>query len=366
VLKKHQKMKKKYYFGILIILSISIFLMLMEDQYYEIKTFNFNDKGDNISAVLNIPENIEATKPIPLIVFVHGDGETNADSFEYYSYMWNLFAKNGIATLSWDKKGVEGSSGNWLEQTMLNRAEEIVSAIDAIKLKNEYSFSSIGLIGFSQAGWVLPKVSLISEYPDYVISVSSAINWKRQSNYLTRKRLERLGKNDYEIDKAIEENEKSFILFEKTYEDYISHTEKNCKELEHNDCSVMSLDRFNFIRKNINSDNTKDIGNIQYPIFGLFGEDDVNVNSRESYNVFKKIFSKTNPLNYHLKMYPNATHSLLKSDKFNAPTPGIGSWLKMKYYGKNAFAKNVLDDMVEFILKQKQTKRYTTPTKSYK
>lgn len=349
-------MKNRAYYIIFLFYSLILIIVITSSSWtsineplYKTKSFYFEDKGDSISAVINYPNDVDLTKPFPLLIFVHGDGPTNADNFGYYTLMWEILAKNGIATMSWNKKGVENSSGNWLNQSMLNRAEEVLSAIDAINKKNVDQFSSIGLIGFSQAGWVLPKVAIGSKYPDYMIFVSSAINWKKQSNYLTKIRLEGLDKNNAEIIKAIAANKTSFSLFEKSYEEYLFQTKKTCEELEQKDCIIMSSDRFYFIKKNINSDNSRDLEGVTCPIFAMFGEDDLNVDSHESYAVFQKILSNSNHQNYKLKMYPNATHGLLKSNHFNTIDPGIWFLLKMNFLGGNAFVENVLQDMVQFI-----------------
>jgi predicted esterase len=344
---------KAYFIAILISIIATSSCSLTNEQLYETKSFYFEDKGDSLSAVLNVPKGIDLTKPFPLLIFVHGDGATNADNFGYYTYIWNILAENGIASMSWNKKGVEGSSGNWLTQSMLNRAEEVVSAIESIQEEHDQQFSSIGLIGFSQGAWVLPKVSTISKYPHYMISVSGAINWKRQSNYLTKKRLAGMAKNDKEIARAIEDNKESFTLFENSYAEYLLDAEKKCAELAQEDCAVISPDRFNFIKKNINSDNSADLINIEHPVFAMFGEDDLNVDSHESYTVFDSIFSKSKAQNFKIKMYPKASHGLLKSDQFNKLDPGLWFLMKMDFYGKDAFADEVLNDMVDFALKHK-------------
>jgi hypothetical protein len=155
-----------FYSLILIIVITSSSWTLIDKKLDTTASFYYEDKGDSISAVINFPTHIDRTKPFPVLIFVHVDGATNADNFGYYTHMWEIFAKNEIATMSWNKKGVENSSGNSLNQSMLNNAEEVLSEIDAIHEKNVSQFSSIGLIGVSQAGWVLPKFSLLSNYPD--------------------------------------------------------------------------------------------------------------------------------------------------------------------------------------------------------
>ncbi|MEO0330488.1 MAG: alpha/beta hydrolase [Bacteroidota bacterium] len=321
---------------------------------YTSEVFHFNDNGDDVQAVINIPKHIDQKSSIPLVVFVHGDGEMSADNFGYYIPIWDHLAEHGIASMAWDKKGVGGSTGNWLDQSMPDRAQEVVSAIEAVRIHSNHSFSSIGLIGFSQAGWVLPKVPSISDSPDYMISVSGAINWKRQSNYLTRRRLEGLGKSDTDIAQGLAENEKTSILFEKPYAEYLAYVEAKCKELDKSDCSPMSRDRFRFVQKNTNADAIEDLKKVRCPVFGMFGKHDLNVDFQESFDTYQAILSETMPEDYQVKIYQNATHGLLQSDKFNAINLGFWMWLKMRLYGKRAFVDGVLDDITAFILANDQ------------
>lgn len=338
-------MKRKL--TIVFFLAIIIFFFSHQQYNYTKKEITFTDKGNLLKGTLNIPKK-KKENSTPLVIFVHGDGETPADNFGYYQYIWDVLAENGIASMSWSKKGVGRSEGNWLQQSMDDRAEEVVSAINTIKNNKEHKFSTIGIIGFSQAGWVLPKITSICNDIDFIISVSGAINWKRQSNYLVKKKLEIIGKNTNEITKSVQENRREFEVFNtnKNYNDFIKYQNNRKTNVE----EIISSDRFYFIQKNINSDATEDLKKVKCPIFGIFGNADLNVDFQESYDTYKAIFSKTIPTKYKLKIYSNATHGLLKSDTFNTLNPNLFFLLKLKIYGKSAFAKGVLEDITQFIL----------------
>jgi hypothetical protein len=79
-------------------------------------------------------------------------------------------------------------------------------------------------------------------------------------------------------------------------------------------------------------------------IFGVFGPEDLNVDFEESHQTYERIFLTNNTDNYQLKIYPEATHDLLKSKYFNALHPGIGFLVKLELFGKRAFVKEVLSD----------------------
>ena len=78
-------------------------------------------EGD-LAGVLTLPPEGAARG---LVVMVHGDGPVEATQGGLYSPWFEGAADAGFATLSWSKPGVGGSEGDWLGQTMDDRAEEV-------------------------------------------------------------------------------------------------------------------------------------------------------------------------------------------------------------------------------------------------
>tara|TARA_B100000809_G_scaffold251920_1_gene286000 strand:- start:22406 stop:23458 length:1053 start_codon:yes stop_codon:yes gene_type:complete len=346
-------MNKIIKISIVITLLLVATNFLLDKTNYQSQVIHFNFQSDTIEGVLNLPnKEYSLGEKTPLVIFVHGDGELARDAYGYYKHIWNELAKKGIASMSWDKKGIGQSTGKWLNQSMEDRANEVIAAIDFMKADPRFDFSSIGLMGFSQAGWVLPKVASLSDYPDFIISVSGAINWKRQSNYLTRTRMELEGANKEAIEAGVRQNEIDFIIFNatSTYSDYVAYQKEKYKNGQEEGCDFMSEERFYFVKKNISSDAEQDLKNIQCPIFGVFGSEDLNVDFEESHQTYERVFLKNNTANYQLKIYPEATHALLKSKHFNTMHPGIGFLFKWELLGKRAFVKDVLNDFSEFVI----------------
>jgi dienelactone hydrolase len=318
----------------IIILLVFAINFLWGKTNYQSQVIQFQFQSDTIEGVVNLPKKkYSIEKNIPLVIFVHGDGELERDAYGYYQAIWDELAKKGIASMSWDKKGIGKSTGKWLNQSMEDRANEVIAAIEFIQADTRFDFSSIGLIGFSQAGWVLPKVATLSDFPDFIISVSGAINWKRQSNYLTRTRMELEGANEATVEAKVRQNEIDFNIYnnENTYLEYVAYQKEQCKNEKEENCDFMSEERFCFVKKNISSDAEEDLKNIRCPIFGVFGAEDLNVDFKESYQTYERIFLNNNTNNYQLKIYKKATHSLLK------------------LFGKRAFAKEVLNDISQFV-----------------
>ena len=340
------------------IISITVLLLVTTNLLwgktnYQSQVIRFQFQSDTIEGVVNLPnKKYTLEEKTPLVIFVHGDGELRRDAHGYYEPIWSELAKKGIASMSWDKKGIGQSTGKWLNQSMEDRANQVIAAIDFIQADTGFYFSSIGLIGFSQAGWVIPKVATLSKYPDFIISVSGAINWKRQSNYLTRTRMKLEGANEDAIEAEVRQNEIDFNIFSDTiiYSEYVAYQKEACKNEQKEDCDFMSEERFYFVKKNISSDAEQDLKNIRCPIFGVFGAKDLNVDFEESHQTYERIFSTNNTDNYQLKIYPEAEHGLLKSKYFSDLHLGIGFLIRLELFGKQAFVKDILIDLSEFII----------------
>ena len=174
-----------------IFLCIAAFLFLIENKSYEEVALNFSHNSNHLSGSLMLPKN--GDKPSYVVVFVHGDGAMPYDAYGYYRPLWQALAEKGIASFSWNKAGVNTSTGKWQNQSMDDRADEVIAAIEMLKYHKDIIFNKIGVIGYSQAGWVLPLVAKKSNYPDFMVIVSGAINWMEQSEYSTKIRLTKEG-----------------------------------------------------------------------------------------------------------------------------------------------------------------------------
>jgi len=95
-------------------------------------------------------------------LIVHGDGPQDRWSASGYLPIVNALLDECIAVFSWDKPGIGGSTGNWLSQSMDDRAVVASAALEYVRNLDESSGKRIGYLGFSQAGWVIPIASSLS------------------------------------------------------------------------------------------------------------------------------------------------------------------------------------------------------------
>lgn len=311
------------------------------------KRVSVNAAGNKLNGVLIMPKRVAG--PAPVLIFVHGDGPANADYYGYYQPFWRALAERGIASFSWDKPGVGNSNGNWLDQNMNDRAVEVVAAANVLASRPEIDAAHIGVIGFSQAGWVLPRLAG-EKWLDYLIFVSTAINWRDQGDYLFRRRwASRIHSDPDGYQDAIERNKRFDDLYQETDAGYDQYLELM---MQIDGGSPKSALRFAFEKRNMYEDASQNLAKIRVPVLALFGEDDLNVDVDASLTEYKHVFNIPPKVDHTLRAFPNATHQLTKSTISNRQVPNLWSALVINVLGKNVFVDGVLDELTDFVEKQ--------------
>ena len=111
--------------------------------------------------------------PHPAAVFIHGSGTSRRDNPWYLTFVQHL-QDNGVAVFLPDKRGSEASEGDWRDTSFELLATDTVAAHDFVVGLPVIDPQRVGLIGFSQGGWIAPVAA--TELPDlaYVASIAGA------------------------------------------------------------------------------------------------------------------------------------------------------------------------------------------------
>jgi uncharacterized protein len=105
------------------------------------------------------------------IILVHGSGAENRE----YILPWARFlVRHGMAVLSYDKRGVGGSTGDWKQASFDDLAEDVVAAFSYLKSRADINVAQVGLLGVSQAGWIMPLAAVRAAEFAFLISISGA------------------------------------------------------------------------------------------------------------------------------------------------------------------------------------------------
>lgn len=116
--------------------------------------------------------------PFPAVVYVHGSGPTTRHEFDFGI---PTLQAAGIAVFSYDKRGVGDSEGVFVGTHNLNGspslsewrlpqlADDALAAVTFLENLQEINPDQIGLIGWSQAGWIIPVAVTRSDVPAFTV-----------------------------------------------------------------------------------------------------------------------------------------------------------------------------------------------------
>jgi len=109
----------------------------------------------------------------PAVVMVHG---SNAQPREGYRFLGgDYFARHGIATLIYDKRGVGESTGEWRRASLDTLAGDALAGVRMLKSRPDIDPDRIGLYGISQGGWIIPLAAARSSEVAFLISVAGNV-----------------------------------------------------------------------------------------------------------------------------------------------------------------------------------------------
>ena len=250
-----------------------------------------NSEGVNLAGTIYKPKNAYAS-----VVVVHGSGqETRMTEFA------ELLANNGISVLTYDKRGVGKSGGvyagpevgtNNVDSLNINLlAKDARAALN--KIKNYSNGTPIGLLGFSQAGWIIPIAANNNPLVNFMVLFSCP----------TITSLEQLRFQFYTNGNT------NF---------WVNHTEEDARNHIKNDS-----DRYQFI----STDPKVALRNISAPSLWLFGEKDIQIPVKLCIEQINTLKSDGKPFEYTL--FSNLGHNTPFTDD-KTPVEIAINWIKEK------------------------------------
>ena len=114
--------------------------------------------------------------PHPALVVVHGSGRATRHQFNWVA---EYFAPRGIAVLAYDKRGVGDSTGLYSSvgpanshQILSQLASDALAGVSQLGQDPRIRSDQVGLLGFSQAGWIIPLAASRSSEVAFTAIVS--------------------------------------------------------------------------------------------------------------------------------------------------------------------------------------------------
>ena len=131
--------------------------------------------GTQLMGRLSLPD---SASPVPAFMMLHGSEQGTRDNFGN-KVMGHYLLSRGFAVLNYDKRGVGDSKGVYQEaasaSNLQKQAEDAIAGVEYLASRTEIDAKRIGLIGFSQAGWVIPLAASQSEAIGHFVILSGPV-----------------------------------------------------------------------------------------------------------------------------------------------------------------------------------------------
>jgi pimeloyl-ACP methyl ester carboxylesterase len=156
----------------------------------------FSNGDIHLSGTLVVPK---GRGPFPAIVRIHGAGPADRVNSidEYYAY-------HGIAFLSYDKRGVGRSSGDWRTAGVEELAGDAAAGVEFLSKRPDIDARRIGIGAGSEGGWVAAAVTGRAVRPAFVFVLAGpALGFGDELLYEAETGLRAQGVDGADLDQAL-------------------------------------------------------------------------------------------------------------------------------------------------------------------
>jgi hypothetical protein len=249
----------------------------------------------------------------PAIVLVHGSGA------EDRRYMWpwaRFLVRHGVAILGYDKRGVGESTGNWHDASFEDLAGDVVSAVDYLKSRRDIDTAHIGLLGISQAGWIMPLAAVRTKDVAFLISISGAgVSPAETTLDQARNELSAAGMPAQNID-AILNVQKLLYNFARTnqgWDEYATARATLAARMGPPPPTIPATPNdpyFETIRHFYFYDPGPTLRRLQTPTLAIWGELDNNIVAEKNHAAWEAALSASGNRDFTLAILPHGDHAL--------------------------------------------------------
>jgi pimeloyl-ACP methyl ester carboxylesterase len=139
--------------------------------YYEEEVFFDNtEAGVRLAGTLTLPARDGV---FPAVVLISGSGKQNrneeAMGHKPFLILADYLARNGIAVLRYDERGVAPSTGVFETATSLDFSYDAEAGVNYLSARKEIDAGKIGLIGHSEGGIVAPMIAARSPRVAFIV-----------------------------------------------------------------------------------------------------------------------------------------------------------------------------------------------------
>ena len=276
--------------------------------------------------------------PFPVAITISGSGAADRDESHFghkpFLIVADHLARQGIAVLRYDDRGVGGSTGEYSGATSADLATDVEAGIEFLKNHPKIDVGKIGLIGHSEGGLIAPMIAAERDDVHFIVllagtGVNGGVILKSQSTAM----MEAAG----ESEKALEANRKVhdaiLSLVEKnpdvTYEEieaagkaFVDSIEDETTRefMEPTTKQLVAMLNSPWVNYFVKHDPAKTLAKVKCHVLAMNGEKDLQVLCDLNLNPIEKALQEGSPASFKVVRLPNMNHMFQETDGTGSPT----------------------------------------------
>ena len=255
----------------------------------------------------------------PALVFTHGGGPRLREVYWGLGY---LYAARGFVVLSYDKRGVGKSTGNWGEASFEDLADDAVAAAKFLQARTDVAANQIGFFGQSQGGWIAPLAA--SRFPEAAFAVAlsgGGLSPADTELFDTEFELIKAGYTADEVKEALtfQKLKNEIIGLADKWDEYSKARAiaKDKKWFRHRGIDVYGAEKrddgfWTYMRRFYVYDPAPTLRTSKAPLLAIFGDLDTPEGVKAQVSAIKQIMDQAGRKDYTIKVYPNGSHNLME------------------------------------------------------
>ena len=176
---------------------------------YRMENVVFKNADASLDGTLTLPENCDRETPVLLMASGSGPHNRDGEMFNHrpFAVIADFLARQGVATLRYDDRGVGKSSGKTKNISIEDIMLDAESGLECLRSR----FRNIGVLGHSEGGTVAFMLAQRGKV-DFIVSLAgSVLKMEDVLDEQLRMRLKSAGKDEREIAKSLPALKKAFV-----------------------------------------------------------------------------------------------------------------------------------------------------------
>ena len=255
--------------------------------------------------------------PHPAVILVHASG---AEDREYLLPFARFLVRHGMAVLGFDKRGVSGSTGDWKKASFDDLAGDVTAAFAFLKTRHDIKPDQIGMLGWSQAGWVMPLAATRAKNLAFLISISGAgVSGAETTIDQARNEMTASEMRPEVIEQIVElmTVQYNYLRTGQGWDRYIAARDRIVARMGGNPPEAFpdkpDAPYLQLIRPLIVYDPAPALRATRVPVLALFGELGNNILAEKNRSAWEAALSAGRNPDYTLRMVPKANHAMLEA-----------------------------------------------------